>query len=332
MEFAEVLTESGIPLILNTMPLEKQLDILSAPPLRVLDICGGGSFSYQTLRDMGYDIDQYDGIEKDPKARAIARCHSDDNVTHLEPHDLLKLNTKLADTYTDIIATPECAPWSRASGKVVPKGFGDPRAKLFEKAAKIIADQRRRNPQLNVLFENTEIHPGLSSDADKQEELLHGTFTVSNASELGGMSSRPRRIHSNMADSSQLIQRKPAPSDYALRPGWTPVTHPMFCLLSKVDTWNPQECIDSNSLKQVLQGKLTMEKCRAKQHMRLINGNERDSYMGHVPGVTRYQVDEDGNVTEVDEAYRHELLGKGLHEQHVWSYFYHRNNQPLRLA
>ena len=128
MEFAEVLTESGIPLILNTMPLEKQLDILSAPPLRVLDICGGGSFSYQTLRDMGYDIELYDGIEKDPKARAIARYHSAENVTHLEPHNLLKLNTKLADTYTDIIATPECAPWSRASGKVVPKGFEDPRA------------------------------------------------------------------------------------------------------------------------------------------------------------------------------------------------------------
>ena len=33
---------------------------------------------------------------------------------------------------------------------------------LFEKAAKIIDDQRSRNPQLNVLFENTEIHPGLS--------------------------------------------------------------------------------------------------------------------------------------------------------------------------
>ena len=53
MEFAEVLTESGIPLILNTMPIEKQLDIRSALPLRVLDICGGGSFSYQPLRDMG---------------------------------------------------------------------------------------------------------------------------------------------------------------------------------------------------------------------------------------------------------------------------------------
>ena len=41
---------------------------------------------------------------------------------------------------------------------------------------------------------------------------------------------------------------------------------------------------------------------------------------------------EDGTITEVSQRYRHELLGKGLHEQHVWSYFYHRNNQPLRLA
>ena len=49
MEFAEVITAAKIPLVLNTMPLEKQMDILRAPPMRVLDICGGGSFSYQTL-------------------------------------------------------------------------------------------------------------------------------------------------------------------------------------------------------------------------------------------------------------------------------------------
>ena len=200
MEFSEVRTDTGIPLVVNTMPLEKQLDILDAPPLRVLDISGGGSFSYQTLRDMDYAIELYDAIEKDGQARDIARCHSEGHVTHLHPHDLMKLNTMLGDTYTDILATPECAPWSRASVKVVPKGFDDERARLFEKAAAIIDDQRGRNPQLNVIFQNTEIHPGLPDDAERQKRLLHGTFTVSNASDLGGMSSRPRRIHSNMAD------------------------------------------------------------------------------------------------------------------------------------
>ena len=144
MEFSEVKTAAGIPLVVNTMPLEKQLIILDAPALRILDICGGGSFSYQTLRHMGYDIELYDAIEKDGQARAIARCHSERYVTLPEPHNLMKLNTKLGDTYTDIIATPECAPWSRASGKVVPKGFNDVRAKLFEKAAAIIADQRTK--------------------------------------------------------------------------------------------------------------------------------------------------------------------------------------------
>ena len=119
------------------------------------------------------------------------------------------------------------------------------------------------------------------------------------------MSSRPRRIHSNMADASQLMQRKPAPSDYALEPGWTPVTHPMFCLLSKVDTWNPQECVQSNSLKQMLQGKLSMAQCKEKHHLRAINGDERDCYMGHVAGVTQYKLDEDDNVTEVSDKYRH---------------------------
>ena len=333
MELSEVKTAAGIPLGVNTVPLEKQLSILDAPTLRILDIYGGGSFSYQTLRDMGYAIELYDAIEKDGQARVTARCHSDEYVTHLEPHDLMKLNKKLGDTYTDIIATLECAPWSRASGKVVPKGFNDVRANLFEKAAAIISDQRGRNPQLNVLFENTENHPGLPDDAARQERLLKGKFTVSNASDLGGMYSRPRRIHSNMADATQLVTRKPAPSEYALESGWVPVMHPMFCLLSKVDTWNPQSCVASNSLKQVLQGRLTMAQCSENaKHMRTINGNERDCYMGHVPGVTQYKVDEDGNVTEVRDRYRHALLGKGLHEQHGWPYFYHRNHQPLRLA
>ena len=68
MEFSELRNTTGIPLVVNTMPLEKQLDILDAPPMRVLDICGGGSFSYQTLRDMGYDFDVYDSIEKDGNA------------------------------------------------------------------------------------------------------------------------------------------------------------------------------------------------------------------------------------------------------------------------
>ena len=68
------------------------------------------------------------------------------------------------------------------------------------------------------------------------------------------------------------------------------------------------------------------------KHTRTVNGNERDCYMGHMPGVTQYKVDDKGNVTEVSDRYRHKLLGKGLHEQHVWSYFYRSNNQPLRLA
>ena len=117
----------------------------------------------------------------------------------MPPHNLMKMSTTLADTYTDIIATPECAPWSRASES--PKGFDDDRARLFERAADIIRDQRQRNRHLNVIFENTEIHPKLikRGDAETQEELLKGKFYVSNACDLGGMSSRPRRIHSNMA-------------------------------------------------------------------------------------------------------------------------------------
>lgn len=84
---------------------------------------------------------------------------------------------------------------------------------------------------------------------------------------LGGMSSRPCRIHSNMATSEELVRRQLGPRTYALEPGWTPVTHPMFCLLSKEDTWNPQEYVHNDALKKVLQGKMTMDACRADQHI-----------------------------------------------------------------
>ena len=159
---------------------------------------------------MGYNIEKYHAFEIDPKVRAVVRCHTECNVVHLEPNDALKIRTSLGEVCTDVIATPECAPWSRANGKVVPKGSSDARVKLFKKAAAIIKDQQKRNPQLNVLFENMEIHPRLPTDAAEQERLLKGRFSVSNACDLGGMSSRPRHIHSNMADAQDLIHRKPS--------------------------------------------------------------------------------------------------------------------------
>ena len=42
LEFQQVTSASGIPVVTNTMPLGKQLDVLAAAPLRVLVICGGG--------------------------------------------------------------------------------------------------------------------------------------------------------------------------------------------------------------------------------------------------------------------------------------------------
>ena len=330
LELTEVRSSKGIPTVINTMPLEKQLDIFDSEPLRILDICGGGSFSYQTLTDMGYDIQLYDAIEKDPMARGIARWHSKNGVTHLAPHDLMKLSAVLPDTYTDIIATPECAPWSGASH--APKGFKDKRARLFEKAADIIQDQRQRNPGLNVLFENTLIHESLVGDAEQQETLVGGKFEASNACDLGGMSSRPRRIHSNMADASHLVSREPAPSRYALQPGWLPVKHPMFCLLSKRDTWNPQVCISRDAIKKVIQGKGTIAEFESNGKLRELHGDERDAYMGHVPGISARHMDEDNVLTAVTEDYRRELMGKGLHEAHVWAYFFHRKNVPHTVA
>ena len=44
LEFQQAKSASGIPMVINTMPLEKQLDIFDSEPLRILDICGGGFF------------------------------------------------------------------------------------------------------------------------------------------------------------------------------------------------------------------------------------------------------------------------------------------------
>ena len=117
--------------------------------------------------------------------------------------------------------------------------FNDPRARLFEKACSLIQDQQARNPALNILFENVDIHPALSkSDGPKQlqEALLGHTFHVVNAKDLGNMSSRPRRLASNMATPQQLTLRKPPPPSFALE-DHSLVVHPMYCLVSKNDTW-----------------------------------------------------------------------------------------------
>ena len=44
MELTEVRSLSGIPMVINTMPLEQQLDVFDSEPLRILNICGGGIF------------------------------------------------------------------------------------------------------------------------------------------------------------------------------------------------------------------------------------------------------------------------------------------------
>ena len=96
--------------------------------------------------------------------------------------------------------------------------------------------------------------------------------------------------------------------------------HPMFCLLSNQDTWNPQECVKTDSLQKAMQRKMTIEQCaqcKEKKHVQDISSDERDGHMGHVPGITAQQMDEKGNITEVTDKYRLELLGKGLHESHV---------------
>ena len=275
--------------------------------------------SYKTLTNMGYEFELYHSIEYDAKACVVALAHSIGFVQHPQPQDLLAHPTKMKVTYTDILATTECGPWGRASGPVPPRGFNDPRAKLFLKACDIINDQLSRNRHLNVLFENVDIHPALAAtDGPKQEELLGFKFHVVNVVGLGSLSSRPRRIASNMANPAQLKHRSPPPASFALGDGVLPIKHPMYCLISKReslrDTWNRQQCWDQSLSRNPT------------EQLRDLNGDERDVYMGHVRGDTKYMVDTDGTRSITSENYRRELLGKGIHEIHVEAYFEHRNN------
>ena len=103
-------------MIINTMPVSKQVSIFGSAPLRFLEICGGASFSFHTLTNLGYDFVLYHSIEIDPMARGVAKAHSDNQVQHPHPHDLLLCSDLLTTTYTDVLVTNECGPWSRASG------------------------------------------------------------------------------------------------------------------------------------------------------------------------------------------------------------------------
>ena len=112
-------------------------------------------------------------------ACAVARAHSHGDVQHPHPQDLLLQPGALPVAYTDILITTECGPWSQASGPVPPGGFNDPRAELFVKACRIVADQTARNPRVNILFENVDIHPALAkTDGPEQERLLSEQFHV----------------------------------------------------------------------------------------------------------------------------------------------------------
>ena len=306
----------SLNLIVHTMPVSRMVSTFSAAPLRFLEICGGASFSYHTLRNLGYDFEIYHSIELDPKARAVARAHSNAAVHHPLPHDLLLQPDSLTESYTDILVTTECGPWSRASGPKPPRGFLDPRAQLFIKACAIIHDQRSRNPRLNTLFENVDIHPAIAkTEGPEQERLLGEKFHVVNAKDLGNMSSRPRRLASNMALPDQLTLREPPPASFAIGAHNTPICHPMFCLVSKEKTWNRQQCFDSVT-----------------HALRDLTGDERDVYMGHVSGSSRHALLPNGATVTVSENYRRELLGKGICEAHVEAYFAHRDNNDHHYA
>ena len=305
----------SLNMTVDTMPISEQIDKMSACPLRFLEICGGASLSYHTLRNLGYDFELFHSIEIDEKARDIATAHSAGAVSHMAPHDLYLIPDVLMTTYTDILVTTECGPWSRASGPVPPKGFKDPRAQLFIKACAILRDQRKRNPRVNILFENVDIHPALAkTDGPKQEELVGATFHVVNATDLGSMSSRPRRIASNMATPDDLRHRKPPAPSFAIGEDKFPVIHPMYCLISKAKTWNPQQCRDSKGILMDL------------------SGDERDVYMGHIRGSTKYACNSSGSKEIVTEDYRRQLLGKGIHAAHVAAYFACRDNSQIHVS
>ena len=165
---------TDLSLVINLLPLQNLLTNLHLPPQRVLDLCSGISPAYHTMRDLGYDYSEYHASESDDVMRKVADYSSQGIIEHLW-HDMLAMPDELPLVYDVIIATPECGPWSVASGPKPPKGFDEPtqRPQLFKKACTIINDQLRRNPALFYILENVLIHPKLLPDqANLQETYL----------------------------------------------------------------------------------------------------------------------------------------------------------------
>ena len=300
-----VLGSMGIEL--HTRKLSELLDTFEEEQLRFLSICSGGCFEYHTLRDLGHEFALFHAIEWDETARDVARAHSDGFVLFLEPHDLYKMDVHLPRVYTDINATPECAPWTRLldGTPAGPQGFKDPRAALFMICCAIIRDQQQRNPHLNYLFENVVISRRLPDDAARQNAALGGSFEETDAADLGSGSHRPRRIASNMGSAADLQRKVPTAAELVYGdPSHAPVKHPMYCIVSKIDTRNKQEYVDNST----------------GQH-RACTAEHREVYMGHKRGISSQGRRLDDTVYPISEGYRRELMGKGLNMAHVRSYY-----------
>jgi hypothetical protein len=173
--------------------------------LRVLDLCAGASKSYAVFRDQGWRITAWDAVENNPHARAVAEALFGGKVRHVSAD---VCGWRCTEYYDVILAGPPCQPWSRASHN--PKGFNDPRARVFAECTRIVREAVARNPNAKFMFENVEISAVLPEDGARQEELLGVKFGKVNAKDIGAPQSRPRRVATNFVDvESGLEKRRP---------------------------------------------------------------------------------------------------------------------------
>jgi len=233
--------------------------------LRMLMLCAGIGSGLTTLKEMGYHIQIAHAVETDTEAQLVLKAlHPEVKIIYNSVQDINWEHIK-HNNYNYLEAGPPCQPWSRCSNPA-PKGFNDHRSKPFTICSQIKQKIINQNPQAIHITETVIVHRDLNKDNDKQDELQHQAPSIHQAIKAGSISSRIRKIYTNMIQEPQRSSRNP----FLIIPkGATMIDrHSTFpCVVSTPNTHNPPSYL-INSVKTPA------------------TPNELDAMQGYAPGIS----------------------------------------------
>ena len=233
-------------------PVTRLVERRSSKPMNVISLCGGVEIVYSVIRDLGFNVNDWEAHEIESNARTLARrivpC-----IRHPSPQDILKLSpTYIADQRPHLVLlSSPCQPFSQAQTSFTPHGLTDPRAEPLIFGSQLIAHAMTVNKELMFLSEQVVVHRALKDTPAKQDELIgankHGHGYVGhNAKDAGSPSSRPRRLAQNITSCAlnDTPKLRPIDPNSIVDDGCRIKTDVIPCIVASRETHNVPKCTD----------------------------------------------------------------------------------------